>query len=102
MEEAKNGYSDRNTVEEVFNDYIKNTDLKDMIIRRKFYDHESHIKQHFGDIEIDKITQAQCLEFRSYLVENCNSINTVKTIWTIFKNVITYAMAFKNFHISLV
>lgn len=94
IQQAKNGYSDHKTFEEVFNDYIKNTDLKDRTIRRKNYDYKNHIKQHFGDIEIGKITQSQCLEFRTYLVENCNSINTARTIWTSFKAVITYAMAY--------
>lgn len=94
IQQAKDGYSDNKTFEEVFYDYLKNIDLRERTIRRKKYDYKNHIQQFFGDQAVGKITQSQCLEFRTYLVETCKSINTARTIWTTFKAVITYAMTY--------
>ncbi|PIS62203.1 hypothetical protein AZH47_10010 [Corynebacterium striatum] len=44
IRQAKDGYSDNKTFEEVFYDYLRNIDLRERTIRRKKYDYKNHIK----------------------------------------------------------
>ncbi|HDT9045899.1 TPA: Arm DNA-binding domain-containing protein, partial [Staphylococcus pseudintermedius] len=91
IQKTKNGYSDKQIYEVVFYEQLKNTDLRERTIRRKKYDYTNHIKEKFGNRKISEITRPQCLEFRTHLIDNCNSINTARTIWFTFKAVFSYA-----------
>lgn len=91
LTEVNEGYSDSNTYEYTFYHYLDNSDLRPKTRKRKENEYKLHIKPKFGHIKMNKITQQQCQEFRKYLMDNINSFNSARTIWSGFKVVINYA-----------
>lgn len=91
LTEIKDGYSDTNTFDYVFKHYLKHTDLREKTERRKINEYKKHIKDKFGHIKMNQIKQNQCQEFRTYLMNNINSPNSARTIWSGFKVVINHA-----------
>lgn len=91
LTEVTEGYSDSNTYEYIFYHYLENSDLRPKTKRRKKNEYKLHIQPKFGQIKINKITQNQCQEFRKYLMDNINSTNSARTVWSGFKVVINYA-----------
>lgn len=91
LNEVNESYSDSRTFDYVFNHYLENSDLRPKTKKRKRNEYNKHVKDKFGHINMNKITQNQCQEFRKYLMDTVPSTNTARTIWSGFKVVINYA-----------
>lgn len=91
LNDINEGYSDSNTFDYVFKHYLEHSDLRPKTKKRKINEYNRHFKNKFGHINMNKITQNQCQEFRKYLMDNIPSTNTARTIWSGFKVVINYA-----------
>lgn len=100
LTEVNDGYSDSNTFEYTFYHYLDNSDLRPKTKRRKENEYKLHIQPKFGHISMNKITQQQCQEFRKYLMDNINSVNSARTIWSGFKVVINYAKKYFGLRID--
>lgn len=100
LNEVNEGYSDSRTFDYVFNHYLENSDLRPKTKKRKRNEYNKHIKDKFGHINMNKITQNQCQEFRKYLMETVPSTNTARTIWSGFKVVVNYAKKYFGLRID--
>ncbi|WP_154836048.1 site-specific integrase [Staphylococcus pasteuri] len=100
LNDINQGYSDSNTYDYIFNHYLEHSDLRPKTKRRKQNEYEKHIKDKFGHINMNKITQNQCQEFRKYLMDNIQSTNSARTIWSGFKVVINYAKKYFGLRID--
>ncbi|MBT2860624.1 site-specific integrase [Staphylococcus coagulans] len=100
LTEVNEGYSDSNTYEYIFYHYLENSDLRPKTKKRKENEYKLHIQSKFGHIRMNKITQQQCQEFRKYLMDNINSVNSARTIWSGFKVVINYAKKYFGLRID--
>ncbi|PNZ87136.1 tyrosine-type recombinase/integrase [Staphylococcus devriesei] len=100
LHDIQEGYNDTKTFDYIFNHYLENSDLRPKTKRRKQNEYKKHIQDKFGHINMNKITQNQCQEFRKYLMDNIPSTNTARTIWSGFKVVINYAKKYFGLRID--
>ncbi|OHR53668.1 tyrosine-type recombinase/integrase [Staphylococcus sp. HMSC061G12] len=100
LNDINEDYSDSNTFHYVFMHYLEHSDLRPKTKKRKINEYNRHFKNKFGHINMNKITQNQCQEFRKYLMDNIPSTNTARTIWSGFKVVINYAKKYFGLRID--
>lgn len=100
LTDVNEGYSDTNTYEYTFYHYLNHSDLRPKTKKRKENEYKLHIQSKFGHISMNKITQQQCQEFRKHLLDNINSVNSARTVWSGFKVVINYAKKYFGLRID--
>ncbi|WP_419892848.1 tyrosine-type recombinase/integrase [Oceanobacillus kimchii] len=91
---VKNRAPEEMTFEEVFYHNIEHTELKPKTKRRRTNEYNKHMKDKFGHIKMHNITTQQCLDFKQYLLNNLNSNETARTVFSGFKVVINHAIKY--------
>lgn len=92
--EHKNGSSPDATFEHVFYHNIKHSELKPKTERRRINEYNRHMKGKFGQLKMKDITTQQCLDFKHYLLEQLNSSESARTVYSGFKIVINHAIKY--------
>jgi len=68
----------------------------DSTARRRKTEYNTHIKPFFGQMKIKDVETKHVIEFRQYLVDTFNSVNTAIRVYSSFKILINHAMRFFN------
>lgn len=87
-------YSDNVTFDELFEHNIKYKNLKEKTIRRRTNEYKHHIKPRFGHIKVKDVTLQQVLDFKVYLENELESLNSARTVYSNFKVLINHAIKF--------
>lgn len=82
------------TFDELFEHNIKHKKLKDKTIRRRTKEYNHHIKPRFGHLKAKDVTLQQVLDFKTYLENELESLNSARTVYSNFKVLINHAIKF--------
>ncbi len=87
-------FSDNVTIDELFDHNIKYSNLKIKTVRRRTNEYKHHIKPRFGHIKVKDVTLQQVLDFKAYLENELESLNSARTVYSNFKVLINHAIKF--------
>ncbi|MGG0001096.1 tyrosine-type recombinase/integrase [Bacillus safensis] len=94
ISQKKDKFSTEATFDTVFTHYIRYKALAKKTIRRKTNEYRNHIEPFFGKLKIKDIKPQQVLEFKEYLEDHFDSLNSARTAYSNFKATINHAIAY--------
>ncbi len=89
-----NNFTDEVTFDEVFQHNIKHKRLKDKTVTRRTNEYNKHIKPRFGRMKIKDVNVQHIMDFKTYLENHFESLNSARTVYSNFKILINHSVRF--------
>lgn len=90
----KNTFTDNVTFDELFKHNIESKRYKDKTIRRRTNEYKKHIQPFFGHMKAKDVNTHHVMEFKTYLENNLNSLNSARTVFSNFKILVNHAVKY--------